>query len=150
MPHYRHTQIGWGMMAGSLIPISIALTLLARAGATGVALAVFLFLVVVFLTFCALTVTVDLASVGVRFGVGWVWRRVPFADIAAYRRVRSAWWRGLGIRYIGRGWLYSVSGFRTVELTLKNGKRVRIGTDEPEALAAALEQALGRPEAPAG
>ena len=33
-----------------------------------------------------------------------------------------------------------------VELTLKNGKRIRIGTDEPIALIEAIEKMIGKPE----
>jgi hypothetical protein len=35
-------------------------------------------------------------------------------------------------------WIYSVSGFDAVEIKMKNGKRYRIGTDEPKN----LEQAI--------
>jgi hypothetical protein len=38
-----------------------------------------------------------------------------------------------------------VSGARAVELLLRDGRLVGVGTDEPEALTAALERALGEP-----
>ena len=44
----------------------------------------------------------------------------------------------MGIRFTPKGWLWSIWGFRTVLLTLSNGKHFLIGTDDPEALAAAL------------
>jgi hypothetical protein len=48
----------------------------------------------------------------------------------------------LGIRKIPGGWLYNISGADAVELTLKGGKRCRIGTDVPEELERAIEPAL--------
>jgi hypothetical protein len=39
----------------------------------------------------------------------------------------------------GQYWLWNVSGMGAVELQLKNGSRFRIGTDEPETLARAVE-----------
>jgi hypothetical protein len=40
--------------------------------------------------------------------------------------------------------LYNVSGKGAVEVTLKSGQRFRIGTDEEEALKAALENSCRR------
>ena len=41
--------------------------------------------------------------------------------------------------------LYNVSGLRAVEILFDNGRRVRIGTDEPEALVCALSGATRKP-----
>ena len=48
---------------------------------------------------------------------------------------------GWGIRYPFDGWLYNVSGLQAVELTVKGEGNLRIGTDEPETLVAALAEA---------
>jgi hypothetical protein len=42
--------------------------------------------------------------------------------------------------------LYNASGLSAVEFTLTSGKRVSFGTAEPDALAAAVEQATGKQE----
>jgi len=55
--------------------------------------------------------------------------------------VRNRWWYGWGIRWTPRGWLYNVSGLAAVELTLTDGRRLRIGIDEPERLCEAIAQA---------
>ena len=39
----------------------------------------------------------------------------------------------------GQYWLWNVSGLQAVELVLNNGKRFRIGTDEPENLVNAIQ-----------
>jgi hypothetical protein len=50
--------------------------------------------------------------------------------------------------------VWNVSGFQAVELTLKDGSRFRIGTDEPEALVHAIELSMkagsGRETGPEG
>ena len=54
------------------------------------------------------------------------------------------WWWGWGVRYYGQGWLYNVSGLDAVEIRLKSGKHIRIGTDEPEALVAEIRDHQGQ------
>jgi hypothetical protein len=57
--------------------------------------------------------------------------------------VRNRWWWGWGIRRIGRGqWLFNVSGLDAVELSMKNGKTYRIGTDEPQRLCEVVQSRL--------
>jgi hypothetical protein len=43
----------------------------------------------------------------------------------------------------GRGWTYNLWGFDCVRLTFKNGRTVRVGTDDPIGLAAFLQPKLG-------
>jgi hypothetical protein len=49
--------------------------------------------------------------------------------------IRTSFLNGWGIHYTQRGWLYNVSGYGAVAVTLRNGKRFCLGTDEPDALA---------------
>jgi hypothetical protein len=58
-------------------------------------------------------------------------------------RVRNPWYYGWGIRFISNGMVYNVSGFDAVEIALADGRRVRLGTDEPDAVIAALAQRHG-------
>jgi len=93
--------------------------------------------------FASLTVVVGDAAVFVRFGPGLIRRSFALTDIRAVRTVRNRWYYGWGIRLLPRGWLYNVSGLDAVEIELADGRAHRIGTDEPEALAAAIQQAGG-------
>ena len=77
-----------------------------------------------------------------RFGPGLFHKRFPLREIVGVRSVRNSWIWGWGIRYTPRGWLYNVSGLDGVELTLSGGRHVRIGTDRPEELVQAIEQAI--------
>lgn len=64
--------------------------------------------------------------------------RIRSQEVVAYRPIRQ--WGGWGIRYgFGRGWAYTASGNRGVQLELADGKRLLVGSQRPEALAAALQ-----------
>lgn len=88
-----------------------------------------------------LTVTVDREGVTAKFGVGLIRRRIRLQEIQNAARVRNTWITGWGIRALGNGWMFNVSGLDAVEIELKGGGRFRIGTDEPEELLRALRQA---------
>lgn len=85
-----------------------------------------------------LTVSVSSSDLTVEYGLGWPCRRIPRSEIVSAEPFSASWWYGVGIRLTPKGWLWSVWGFRTVMLTLANGKHFLIGTDDPEGLSAAL------------
>ena len=93
--------------------------------------------------FASLTVEIDAEHLRIRFGIGLIRKRFPLDQIDTCRPVKNPWIYGWGIRLTPHGWLYNVSGQEAVELKMKNGKTCRIGTDEPEVLIAALQEALG-------
>lgn len=144
---YRHTQIGWTIIAlvGAAIvaEVIVAAVLasqstiaLALSGAVAAVLAVFLAL------FSTLTVTVDGAAVRLAFGLDLLRREVLLEEVVAARRVRNSWVAGWGVRVIPHGRLYNVGGLDAVELELDSGRVVRVGSDEPDALLAAVQRAL--------
>lgn len=75
-----------------------------------------------------------------------IWRRrVPLAEIESatpvtYHPIRD--FLGWGLRWSpGKGWAMTVSGNRGVQLELRGGRRLLIGSNDPEPLAAAIESA---------
>jgi hypothetical protein len=81
---------------------------------------------------------------------------IAFGPVRAFKRTvrydqvtdvaigRSTLIDGWGIhRTPGRGWIWNIHGFRCVELDLRDGSRLRIGTDEPERLDAYLRTRIG-------
>lgn len=52
----------------------------------------------------------DRSSINLRFGLTPFRKRIPLSDISSCQQVRNRWYYGWGIRYIGIGWLYNVSG----------------------------------------
>jgi hypothetical protein len=144
MTLYRHTQMGLLMIVGASLVAVVVLPLLLQSGSV-FALIFGLVTALALLNFGSLTVIVEGRYIEARFGLGWIRKRIGFDEIESYREVRNPWYYGWGIRIIPRGWLYNVSGFDAVELALRNGRRFRIGTDEPEVLARALGQAMAGP-----
>jgi len=91
-----------------------------------------------------LTIRVDAQCLRWHFGfVGWPRWSLALVDIARVETTRVPWLEGQGIRFTREGWLYSVASGGAVRLTLRNGKHLRLGSDEPERLAAWLERRLG-------
>ena len=88
--------------------------------------------------FSSLTVEVSEHEFHWHFGPG-IWRyRIALADIESVRIVRNKWWNGFGIRMRPGFRLYNVSGLDAVEIRLKTGDIRRIGTNDAQGLAAAL------------
>jgi len=135
---YRHTQqaflplvlwIGFIAILGVLVrdeewPSWIALFVVA--------------ITAVMVVFSRLTVTVSNAAIITAFGAGWPRHTEDPADVVSAHAVRNRWIHGWGIRKISGGWMYNVSGYDAIELTLTSGKKFRIGTDEPAKLEATL------------
>ena len=66
-------------------------------------------------------------------------RRVAYDEIESVAQDRSTILEGWGIHMSPRGgWIWNLWGFDCVELQLSKNRRLRIGTDQPEALAAFL------------
>lgn len=151
MYDYEHTQPGTLMrimlIAAALIWAGIGITMWATGKTTGAfitSLIVLPILAFVLALFHALTVRVSVNAIQLAFGIGLVQKNFPLENVESVASVRNSWVSGWGIRMISGGWLYNVSGFEAVELKLKNGRRARIGTDEPAELEKALNDAIGR------
>jgi hypothetical protein len=89
--------------------------------------------------FWGLTVEVNKDVVRLYFGFGIIHRSILRQHISMVTQVRNRWWWGFGIRWTPHGWMWNMSGLDAVELTYHNGKKFRIGTDEPEILLEALK-----------
>jgi len=89
--------------------------------------------------FSSLTVEVSDDAVHWHFGPGIWGYRIRLAEIESIQIVRNTWLNGFGIRMRPGFRLYNVSGLDAVELRLKSGDIRRIGTDDPQGLAASLK-----------
>jgi len=151
---YRHTQVGYltliGLAAGFLTQLGRALRDLRRhrrrawisvPRAVGFAAALALF--------GSMTVTVDDREVTASFTGGLLPRRIPLDEISSAEVVPVPWYRGWGIRRAHGGWMYNVAGRRAVELGLPEDRTFTIGSDQPDELLAAIEQARARSAAAA-
>ena len=136
---YRHYQSpGWFMLI--VIPVfSFIILFLVTIGSFSIAWIVILIGLIVGTLFWGLTVEVNKDIIRLSFGFGIIHRSIPRERIATVTQVRNRWWYRLGIKWTPHGWMWNISGLDAVELTYHNGKKFRIGTDEPEALLEALK-----------
>lgn len=144
MNRYHHTQIGHVILAAIGAAMLLILLLMPLYRFNWVPVIVFVILAVCLVLFATLTVQIDEDSLRVRFGPGLIRKEFLLEDIESHQMVKNHWYYGWGIRRAPQGWRWNVSGLHAVELQLKNGKRFRIGTDDPEGLSQILRQSLGR------
>ena len=90
--------------------------------------------------FSKLTINIDDVYVRAIFGPGLTFRKIRLADIATCEPIRIRWWYGWGIHRTPYGWLYNVSGWDAVAITLRNGRLVSLGTDQPNELCEAIRR----------
>jgi hypothetical protein len=141
---YRHTQIGYLTLIVLLVA-ALGIFALGPRSPLPVTIAVAVLLLISAVLFSSLTVEISDGELRIHFGPGFWRKRYALTEVAGADVTRSSWWEGWGIRITPRGMLYNVSGTDAVEIKLRSGQRLRIGTDEPEALAQALRTAIGAP-----
>lgn len=138
---YRHTQIGWTM-----------LTILACVYFGVLYIDIYIpappyFSIVIILIAIAvscLTISINDKELVWYFGPRVFKKSKPISEIASCEKVDNKWWWGWGIRLrpFAGYWLYNVSGLVAVEITLKSGNKFRLGTDEPDFLNQAINNAI--------
>ena len=143
MTRYEHTQIGhviiWSLLA---------IILIASGGLIGPLshheppVIVSIILLVCLVLFYRLRITIQGETLCVSFGPGIIRKRVPLARIAGCEPIRIRWWYGWGIHLTPCGWLYNVSGFDAVVITLRDGKKFAFGTNDPDGLTAGIRDAI--------
>lgn len=142
---YRHTQVGYLTLIvilvaalGILVGIVVSLPDDLRPVTLGVAG----LMVIIAVLFSSLTVEVDDGELRFHFGPGFWRKRIALSEVTSATPTESSWWEGWGIRFTTRGMLYNVSGTHAVEIEMGSGRRFRIGTDEPDVLAQAIQTAI--------
>lgn len=98
---------------------------------------VMVFILFIIYSFSSLTVSLDSENMIIRFTCKILKKGFSLWDIDSVKSVKNKWYYGWGIRlwfWPKSMWIYNVSGFDAVELTMKNGKIYRIWTDEPKIL----------------
>jgi hypothetical protein len=90
------------------------------------------------LAFYQLTTIVTESTLTVRYGVGLLAFRFPLSEITQITERSVPWYAGYGIRWVGDAWLFNVSGNDAIEVTFASGRKVWVGTDDPNGLAAIL------------
>jgi hypothetical protein len=141
---YRHTQISpfTAVAMGSALLVALWWSIRVP-GALPIITAVLVTAVIVL--FSSLTIAIQDGAIEVFFGPSVIRRRIPLEQIADAQVVATPWYYGWGVRWTPTGWLWNVAGVRGVEIQLRDGRRFRVGSDQPEEVAATLRHALRRP-----
>ncbi|MEL7039597.1 MAG: hypothetical protein AAFO04_28895 [Cyanobacteria bacterium J06592_8] len=138
---YKHTQIGTlTIVLLAIIALFIAGVITAVNSWNWGFILVLVILLIVGLLSATLTVEVRNDYLKCWFSFGVIRREFPLSDIVEAAAVKNHWYYGWGIRKIPQGLMFNVSGLDAVEITLKSGKKFRIGTDQPTQLEAAIRQ----------
>ncbi len=154
MAIYKHTQIGYQMLVITLAVLVFFawLQITARAeppsvdSGTNFAITAIMALILFFLaSFVTLTTSIDERFIRIKFGYGIFRKKFSLAEITSVQAVKNHWYYGWGIRvwFWPYMWIYNISGFDAVEISLKNRKVYRIGTDVPEELEREIKTKIG-------
>ena len=142
--NYKHTQIGYLILFVLLAVIILFGSILVQAEFNSIILITMILIVIIVASFASLTVMIDKKYLTIKFGYGIYKKRFLLKDISSARMVKNQWYYGWGIRV----WLwprmiiYSISGFDAVEISMKDKKIYRIGTDEPQRLEQEILQSI--------
>ena len=141
MKNYQHTQFGSTIVFCTGV-IGLAMLLAAAfLGNPADYLWIGALVLLIGALFSTLRIAIENGMLRARFGPGLIRKTVRLAEIASVRPIPVRLWYGWGIHLTPHGWLYNVSGWKAIEITLRNGHRFCLGTDEPEDLLKAIQEA---------
>jgi hypothetical protein len=140
MKNYQHTQFG-STIVFCFGVIGLAMLLATAPPAPSGLSWMGALILLIGALFSTLRIVIENGVLRARFGPGLIRKTVRLAEIASVRPIPVRWWYGWGIHLTPHGWLYNVSGWKAIEITLRNGRRFCLGTDEPEDLLKAIQEA---------
>lgn len=136
---YIHRQFGWfTVFALTAMAVWFALVAAFSPGDRTEFQSILLIIAALQVVFYQLTTIVTDTTLTVRYGVGLLAFRFPLSEITQITERTVPWYAGYGIRWVGDAWLFNVSGHDAIEVTFESGRKVLVGTDDPDGLAAIL------------
>ena len=143
---YEHTQIGYLIIFVLFAAtVFVAITGIAAPSDRGVLVTdgiIELILLICAIVFSRLTIKIDEETLLACFGVGLICKKVPLSEIVRCESIRIRWWYGWGIHLTPYGWLYNVSGLDAVAITLRDGGKFALGTDDPNGFTSAVRRSI--------
>jgi hypothetical protein len=90
--------------------------------------------------------TIEISGERLRFwfGVGVIRRTIPLCEIQSTKVVRNPWYYFWGVKSIPGGWFYAIAPGTAVEMSLRTGRVVQLGTNQPKRLCQAIDAARRR------
>ena len=144
----RFTQFGTFSIALLLPLLALFIFLLIRSAlGNGHSVYLHLFIVLIcllgLLTFYKLTIVVTSTHISFKLGIGLIRKSYGIKDLKRCIPIVNSAFHGIGIHAISNGWLYNVSGLKSIELQFVNSKSiVRIGTNSPDEISQLVQSII--------
>lgn len=142
--HFRRSWL-WVLIALPVVAAVASIAARPRTTLTGIVVTLLVALGVALLfAFARLETEVRADGILVRFHGLWPTRRIPLDSIDTYAARHYSIWDsgGWGVHLGLAGMTYNVSGNDGVQLRLKNGSRVLVGTQRPAEFVSAIAKAI--------
>lgn len=141
---YRHTQYGALMfivflITGVLIAV-VAVAIIAEGRMLAAVIMILGYLLGLGM-FYSSTIEISEEKLKFWFGIGIVRKTFVLSEIQSSKEVDIPWYYFWGVKSIPGGWLWSIAPGTGVEIVLKNGSIVLLGTNQPEKLKQAVDAA---------
>jgi lipid-A-disaccharide synthase-like uncharacterized protein len=144
---YRTKQIGWVIIILVMLVMigQLILVMILEDNDQEVKPYIYLTIAVfgaLLLLFYRLEIVIDQTEIRISFGIGLIKKKIALGEIEQTEAVRNTFWYGWGIRLTPHGWMWNIAGYDAVQLTLKSGKKFRIGTDNAQLLKSEIDKRL--------
>jgi hypothetical protein len=141
---YERTQVGYSIIwiACCVAALLAIIAIFAPPHDRNICLTISAIVLATVPLFYKMTIKIDNGTLRASFGIGLIRKGVQLAQIAGCEPIRIRWWYGWGIHLTPYGWLYNVAGWGAVVITLRNGRKFSLGTDDPHGLAAAIRAGI--------
>ncbi|MAT41412.1 MAG: hypothetical protein CL609_03650 [Anaerolineaceae bacterium] len=145
--NYRHTQYGALMfivflLTGILIA-AVALMVITEGRTLPAVLMVLVYLLGLVL-FSSFTVEVSEENLRFWFGIGVIRKTITLREVQSTKEIQNPWYYFWGVKSIPGGWFYAIAPGTAVEIKLKNGGILQLGTNQPKKLKQAIDAAKQR------
>ena len=94
--------------------------------------------------FYSLTVEISEEELKFWFGIGIVRKIIVLSEIQSTKVVKNPWYYFWGVKAIPGGWFYAIAPGTAVQIELRDGRIIQLGTNQPKKLNQAIEIARQR------
>jgi hypothetical protein len=139
---YQKTQVGTAMLVVIAIAYAIEFLVTVSNGPSSGVFVASIVLACIGLVFSTMTIRVSTDGVEWWFTFGILRQRVSLAEIQFAVTKKVTLLNGLGIRTDGRNWLWIVNGTDAVQLDMRNGRRIMLGSPEAQTVTLFIDKLL--------
>ena len=139
---YKHTQYGILMfvvflVTGILIAV-VASAIIAEGRILSAILMICVYLIGLAM-FYSFTVEISAEKLKFWFGIGIVRKTYALSEVQSTKEIKNPWYYFWGVKSIPGGWFYAIAPGTAVEIELRDGRIIQLGTNQPKKLNQAIE-----------